>query len=125
MGSTGSYFLSDEVHEGNVPFFQPCSTNNTIHEQNLEIFSLIWCDADVDNVYGSRVAQEKLVDLIHLQRTFKSIEECTTYILNETNIIDKIILISSGSFAQDLISRVHHIPQLHSIHIYCLLKKTY
>jgi len=79
----------------------------------------------VDNVYGSRVTQEKLVNLIHFQPTFKSIEEGEIYILNETTVIDKIILISSGSFAQDLISRVHHLPQLNSVYIYCLLKRNY
>jgi hypothetical protein len=125
----GSFFSSSNVEhsppEEMVPLFLPYTTTNTIHKQNLEIFSLIWCDSHVEKVYESRVTQEKLLDLIHFQRTFKSIEECEQYIREETTTVDKIILISSGSFGQDLLDRVHHLPQINSVYIYCLLKNNY
>lgn len=95
---------------------------NAISKENLEIFSLIWCDSDVDKVYQSRATQEKLLDLIHFQCTFKSIEECEQYIRQQTTPLDKIILISSGSFGQDLLARVHSLPQITTVYIYCLLK---
>ncbi len=76
----------------------------------------------MEKVYECRANQEKLLDLIHFQRTFKLIEECEQYIRDETTSVDKIILISSGTFGQDLLTRVHHLPQINSVYIYCLFK---
>jgi hypothetical protein len=125
MGVIGSLFYSPKIEqspsEEMVPLLLPHTSTSTTHKQNLEIFSLIWCDSDVEKVYESRTTQEKLLDLIHFQRTFKSIDECEQYISEKTTLIDKIILISSGTFGHDLLTRVHHLPQINSVYIYCLL----
>ncbi len=90
------------------------------------LFSLIWCDLDIESVYGTRMTQEKLLGVIHFRRTFKSIEECEQYIFKKTTPADRIILISSGSFGQDLMrGLVHQLPQVNSVYIYCLLWENY
>ncbi len=125
----GSFFSSPEIEphpsEEKLPLFPPNTATNTTHKQNLDIFSLIWCDSDVQKVYESRATQEKLLDLIHFQRTFNTVEECERYIRERTTTADKIILVSSGSFGSDLLNRVHHLSQINSVYIYCLLKNNY
>jgi hypothetical protein len=129
MDAIGSLFDSPKIEQSPseeiVPLLLPHTSTSTTHQENLEIFSLIWCDSDVEKVYESRATQEKLLDLIHFQRTFKSIDECKQYISEKTTPIDKIILISSGTFGQDLLACVHHLPQINSVYIYCLLTNNY
>ena len=129
MGTLQSLFSkligSSTVAEDIIPLLpSPVSIDASLN-QNLEVFSLIWCDADVETVYASRPVQEKLLHLINFQRTFKSVNECEQYICQKTTAIDKIILVSSGSFGQDLLNRVHHLPQINAIYIYCLIKENY
>lgn len=129
MGALQTIFsqsiASSTVAEDIVPLLpSPVSIGIPLN-QNLEIFSLIWCDADVETVYASRPIHEKLSDLINFQRTFKSVNECEQYICQKTTAIDKIILVSSGSFGQDLLNRVHHLPQINAIYVYCLVKENH
>ena len=129
MGSIISFLFDFDIEsddsQTNVPLFSPSASINQIGKPNLETFSLLWCDADVEKVCSSRAMQEKLLDLISFQRTFTSIDECDQYIGQQTKSIDKIILICSGSFAQQLLGRVHALPQIMSVYIYCFHKENY
>jgi hypothetical protein len=129
MGALQTIFsnstVCSTVTEDIVPLLPSPVAIDAPFKQNLEIFSLIWCDADVETVYASRPVHEKLLDLINFQRTFKSVNECEQYICQKTTAIDKIILVSSGSFGQDLLNRVHHLPQINAIYIYCLIKENH
>ena len=129
MGSIISFLFGFELEpdgsEVMVPLFPPSASISPVGKPNLEIFSLLWCDADVEKVYSSRATQEKLLDLISFQRTFTSIDECERFICQQTTTIDKIILICSGSFAHQLLSRVHEKAQLTSVYVYCFHTENY
>jgi poly-beta-hydroxyalkanoate depolymerase len=129
MGSIVSFLFDFDIEpdssQTTIPLFPPSASNSLIGKPNLETFSLLWCDADVEKVYSSRATHEKLLDLISFQRTFTSSDECEQYIRQQTTSADKIILICSGSFAQLLLSGVHALPQLTSVYIYCFHKGNY
>ena len=93
---------------------------STAMTKNLEVFSLIWCDANQDTLCENRQTQEKLRDFINFQKTFTSVDECEQYVCHETTVEDKIILISSGALGHILIPKIHDKPSIKSIYIYCL-----
>ncbi|CAF1256339.1 unnamed protein product [Rotaria magnacalcarata] len=88
--------------------------------KNLEVFSLIWCDESQDRLYENRQTQEKLRDLINFHKKFTNVQKCESYLHHETTVEDKIILISSGTFGHVLLPKIHDMPQVKTIYIYCL-----
>ncbi|CAF4106654.1 unnamed protein product [Rotaria sp. Silwood2] len=103
------------------------ATNSTIaqtHFNNLEIFSLLWLDAEVNTKEENKRAQKQLRAIINDLKTFDDQHECQQYIMSCSEQ-DRLVLISSGRLGTELIPQIHHLRQLSAVYIYCWKKKVY
>jgi len=104
---------------------QPSSSNETISsiggDANYETYSLIWLDASINSAQNL-AAQEKLRSFINYLRTFDKLDECEKYIRSISSD-DRIVLIVSGHFGQQLLPNIHLFRQVSSIYIYCTNKE--
>jgi hypothetical protein len=104
---------------------QSSSSDETIYtirrDDNFETYSLIWLDASI-NSEENLAAQEEFRSFINYLKTFDKLNECKTYILSVSSE-DRIVLIISGHFGQELIPEIYHLRQISSIYIYCTNKE--
>jgi hypothetical protein len=104
---------------------QPSSSNETKSSirknTNYETYSLIWLDASI-NSEENLDAQEKLRLSINYLITFDKVDECEKYIRSISSD-DRIVLIVSGHFGQQLLPNIHLFRQVSSIYIYCTNKE--
>jgi hypothetical protein len=84
---------------------------------NLESFSCLWLDHDVNSTEDNRETQQKLRQVINHLRTFSSGDECKEYIQRITH--EKIVLIVSGSLGRQVVPRLHQLPQLSACYVFC------
>lgn len=82
-----------------------------------ESFICVWLDLSVNTTQDNQVTQKELRNLIATLQTFTSDVECETYIKKMNN--DKLVLITSGGLGRRLVPRIHDLPQVSSIYIYC------
>jgi len=94
--------------------------NTDTSDDYLEIFSLVWFDANI-NIEDIRDTQQKLRTIINHIKKFEDVKECQQYIQHRSKQ-DRILLIVSGRLAEQLISAVHSLRQVSSIYIYCMDK---
>jgi hypothetical protein len=90
--------------------------------RNLETFSLLWLDAQVNTTEENRQAQRKLRQIINHLRTFDDQNECEQYISYASNQ-DRFVLIVSGRLGRQIVPEIHHLRQLSAIYVYCSDKK--
>ncbi|CAF2098004.1 unnamed protein product [Rotaria magnacalcarata] len=90
--------------------------------QHLEIFSLIWLDAN-PNVQELQGTQHKLCSIINQLKTFRDVEQCQNYIKGRT-LKDRIVMIVSGQLGREIVPSVHKLRQVISIYVYCMDKKS-
>ncbi|CAF0776897.1 unnamed protein product [Adineta steineri] len=99
--------------------------NDDIHtktnDKSLEIFSLIWLDANV-NVKGTRDTEVKLRSIINHIKKFQDVKQCQQYI-EQTSQKDRLILVVSGRLGQEIVPSIHQLRQVISIYVYCIDKK--
>jgi hypothetical protein len=104
---------------------QSSSSDETMYtirrDDNFETYSLIWLDASI-NSEENLAAQEEFRSFINYLKTFDKLNECKTYILSVSSE-DRIVLIISGHFGQELIPEIYHLRQISSIYIYCTNKE--
>lgn len=104
---------------------QSSSSDETIYtirrDDNFETYSLIWLDASVNSEENLDV-QEKFRSSINYLQTFDKLNECKKYILSVSSE-DRIVLIISGHFGQQLIPEIYHLRQISSIYMYCTNKE--
>jgi hypothetical protein len=93
------------------------------HDDNLEIFSLIWLDEQVNITEENRQAQSELRLVINHLKTFADRNQCHQYILSHSPQ-DRLILIVSGRCGRQLVPEIHHLRQLFSVYIYCMDTQT-
>ncbi|CAF1092564.1 unnamed protein product [Adineta steineri] len=91
-------------------------------DKYLEIFSLIWLDANVD-VKDNRDTEVKLRSIINHIKKFQDIEQCEQYI-DQTSQKDRLILIVSGPLGQEIVPSIHQLRQVISIYVYCMDKNS-
>ena len=96
------------------PFSKPESDDT-----NLETYTLIWLDAEVNSTTSNRADQEKLRTSINQLKTFVDPEKCKEHIQSLTEN-DRIILMTSGRLGQIIVPQVHQLRQIFSIYIYCI-----
>ena len=94
-------------------------TTLTTEVINLETFLLIWLDPHVDTNSEHKITQTFLRKILTCLVTFNDIEECKKW-LKECDSNQKIILIVSGHYGEHLVPKIHHLPSIVSIHVYCL-----
>ncbi|UJR29681.1 hypothetical protein I4U23_017229 [Adineta vaga] len=88
-------------------------------DKNLEAFSLIWLDLNVYKTKDNQETQKKLRAAINYLKTFDDPDEFRNYIKQVTPGY-YLVLIISGSLGQHEIPRIHHIPQISDIYVYCM-----
>ena len=105
------------------------STVNQINEtdgdgeedKNLEDFSVLWCDSNVNATQENRQTQIGLRKPINFLRTFETSKECKSYIQRHAE--EKIVLVVSGTLGQQLVPEVHHLAQVNAVYVYCRKKE--
>jgi hypothetical protein len=90
------------------------SPNN---DDNLEIFSLIWLDDNI-NVEEFRDTQRKLRSVTNHLRKFEDEHECQQYI-EKREKEDRLVIVVSDQLSRILVPRIHQLPQVSSIYVYC------
>lgn len=85
----------------------------------LETFTLVWLDPNVDSHEGNRETQNSLRKILSCLVTFDQISTCE-YCLKQCDINQKIILITSGAFGETIVPKIHYLPSIISIYVYCL-----
>ncbi|CAF2083103.1 unnamed protein product [Rotaria magnacalcarata] len=93
-------------------------------EKNLETFSLLWLDAQVNTTDENKNAQKQLRTIINHLEIFHDPDDCIKYI-KSCSEQDRIVLIISGRLSKELVPRIHDLRQLSSVYIYCWDKKPY
>lgn len=91
---------------------------NSLPNDETPIFHILWLDAQVNNSEHNQLAQQDLRKMDKNLRTFSNQEECYKCILS-TLSDDQIMLIVSGQLGKEIVPRVHQLPQIKSIFIFC------
>ncbi len=99
-----------------IPTPLPPSTQTS---QNLETFSLLWLDENVNSNKENFNAQKILRTVINQLKTFENCYLCEQYI-REIIDVNSIILIVSGRYGRELIPTIHHLLQLNTVYVYCM-----
>ena len=87
-------------------------------DENLETFSVIWLDDNVNALEKNIVVQQKIRSFINHLKIFDDVTQCERHIrLMSEN--DRIVLIVCGQLAQDIIPRIHSLRQVASVYLYC------
>lgn len=98
------------------------SSSSTINQNNLETFSLVWLDSSIHDSEDNRQTQERLRAIINHLLTFEHSIDCEKYIQSVPRD-DRIVIIVSGHSGRYLVPRIHALPQVCSIYVYCMDRK--
>ncbi|CAF1020693.1 unnamed protein product [Adineta steineri] len=90
-------------------------------DKSLEIFSIIWLDANVD-VKGARNTEVKLRSIINHIKKFQDVKQCQQYI-KQASQKDRLVIIVSGRLGLEIVPYIHQLRQVISIYVYCMDKK--
>lgn len=91
----------------------------TIPSQNFETYALVWLDANVHTTEENINAQGVQRSCVNHLQLFDDSQPCEEYI-RSVREEERIILIISGRFSQELIAKVHDLSQIYTIYIYCM-----
>jgi hypothetical protein len=97
------------------------TTVNLSMMSNLETFTCLWLDQNVDSTQDNRDTLQELRQVINHLRTFRNSDECEEYIRKITQ--EKIVLIVSGSLGRQVVPRLHDLPQFSACYVFCQDKK--
>lgn len=86
--------------------------------EDLETFTLLWLDANINQSEENVGVQSRLTETIHQVKPFENSDDCEKYIQNKSDQ-DRIVLITSGQLGQIIVPRIHNLEQLLSIYVYC------
>ncbi|CAF4083884.1 unnamed protein product [Adineta steineri] len=90
-------------------------------DKSLEIFSLIWLDAN-EGVEDTRDTEVKLRPIINHIKKFQDVKQCQQYI-EQRSKNDRLILIVSGRLGLEIVPYIHQLRQVISIYVCCKDKK--
>ncbi|CAF1126392.1 unnamed protein product [Adineta steineri] len=90
-------------------------------DKALEMFSLIWLDANV-NIKDTRNTEIKLRSIINHIKKFQDVKQCQQYI-EQTSQKDRLILIVSSRLGREIVPSIYKLRQVISIYVYCMDKK--
>ncbi|CAF4866765.1 unnamed protein product [Rotaria sp. Silwood1] len=85
----------------------------------IQNFILIWLHSDIDEMndnefHNSIIELQRVVNTIN---TFTDIDQCTDFITDIKN--EKVLMIISNEFDQNIVPLVHDLIQINSIYIFC------
>jgi exonuclease V gamma subunit len=92
-----------------------------IDDQHLELFCLIWLDANA-NVAETRNTEQKLRSIINHLKKFQDVKQCQQYI-EQRSQKDRLVIIVSGQMGREIVPSIHKLRQIISIYVYCMDKK--
>lgn len=84
--------------------------------ENLQTFSLLWLDAEVNSEKNQDV-QQQLRATINQLKTFEDPDECLQYI-QQTSKEDRLALIVSDQWSQEVVPSIHQLQQVSLIYVY-------
>ena len=85
--------------------------------ENFDTSLIVWFNASVDNIETNGEIQSQLRLTIHHIKVFNNINECEQYI--QQAVDNRIYFIVYGQCADQVISQIHHLPQVFHIYIIC------
>ncbi|CAM4810325.1 unnamed protein product [Rotaria magnacalcarata] len=91
------------------------------NNQNVEIFSLVWLDQNVESQY-IRNTENKLRPNINLIKKFADVKKCQQYV-EDLSSSDRVVMIVSGVLGQQIVPSIHKLEQVISIYVYCMNKE--
>ncbi|CAF1215534.1 unnamed protein product [Didymodactylos carnosus] len=90
------------------------------NDHNLENFTVVWLDADIDKTDDCHDTKKRLRIIANHLRTFCDADECIDYISSIT--MEQVLLILSGSFGEIIAPLIFQLSQITFIYIFCLNK---
>lgn len=84
--------------------------------------SILWLDPSANTAEDTRTAQKQLRTIIPHLKTFEDEVEFQQH-LRSISINKRLILIVNGRLGKEVVPRIHHMPQISSIYVYCMDKK--
>jgi hypothetical protein len=104
-----------------IPVLPNDELGTNTDDQQLEIFSLIWLDTNV-NVKDTRNTEQNLRSIINHLKKFQDVKQCQEYI-EQSSPIDRLVLIVRGRMGQEIVPVIHQLRQVISIYVYCTDKQ--
>ncbi|CAF1241265.1 unnamed protein product [Didymodactylos carnosus] len=90
------------------------------NNHNLENFTVVWLDADIDKTDDCHDTKKRLRTIANHLRTFCDADECMDYISSIK--MEQVLLILSGSFGEIIAPLIFELSQITFIYIFCLNK---
>ena len=87
---------------------------------HLELFSLIWLDAN-SIIQENRGTQQRLRTIINHLKKFQDVQEWQKYI-EQRSKDDRLVLVVSGRLGREIVPSIHTLQQVSSIYVYCMDK---
>jgi hypothetical protein len=88
---------------------------------NVKSFKYLWLDRNVNSADDNIETQKELRQIISDLRTFENSDKCEQYIRQITE--EQVVLIVSGAFGQQIVPRLHDLPQFFACYVFCQNKK--
>ncbi|CAF0985206.1 unnamed protein product [Rotaria sordida] len=85
--------------------------------ENLEDFTVIWLDAGIDTSSDCIDTKQHLLSIINYLKTFTDSAKCIDYI--KTVKEEKVFLIVSGAYGEDVVSEIENLPQIRIVYVFC------
>ncbi|CAF1333379.1 unnamed protein product [Rotaria sordida] len=85
--------------------------------ENLEHFTVIWLDAGIDTSSDCINTKQHLLSIINYLKTFTDSAKCIDYI--KTVKEEKVFLIVSGAYGEDVVSEIENLPQIRIVYVFC------
>jgi hypothetical protein len=86
------------------------------NDDNLEIFSLIWLDENI-NIQERQDKETKLRCVINHLKKFEDEHECQQYIEKRSKE-DRLVIIVGDRLGREVAPRIHQLRQVSSIYVY-------
>jgi hypothetical protein len=85
----------------------------------LETFLLVWLDPHVETSKENVRTQKRLREILTCLITFDKVDVCEKW-LKKCCVDEKIILIVSGAYGEEIVPKIHDLSTIVSIYVYCL-----
>ncbi|CAF2095766.1 unnamed protein product [Rotaria magnacalcarata] len=99
---------------GQIPTKQDIVVNT-----DIEVFPIVWLDTQVNRDHNNLAAQKQLRELDKNLLTFDNEEKCHKHIVS-TSAEDRIVFIVSGQQGRIIVPKIHQLPQIILICVYCM-----
>ena len=92
---------------------------DTVFNKDIQVFPIVWLDGQVNSNNNNLAAQKQLRKLDKNLITFDNEEECYRHIVS-TLSDDRIMFIVSGKLGKIIVPKIHQLPQIRLICVYCM-----